>query len=88
MFMIFDRQAINFDMVTRMCETEFGGVDISTVEDSYRVEGVTIDQILTALAAGHWHFDDGSKRGQVTGNDPQALHSIGRRMPDGKMNQT
>lgn len=30
------------------------------------------------VAQRHRHFDDGSKRGNACGNDPQALRSIGR----------
>lgn len=59
MFMIFGNHAINFDLVTQLKEfpvEEFlglGRVKIYFVSGySIVVEGVTIDQILTAQAAG------------------------------------
>ena len=52
MFMIFENHAVNFDLVTRMFEEAPGIVRIHLVNSSLFVHGVTIDQILTAKAAG------------------------------------
>jgi hypothetical protein len=52
MFMIFDNHAVNFDLVTRMFEEAPGIVRIHLVNSSLFVHGATIDQILTAKAAG------------------------------------
>jgi hypothetical protein len=109
MIMIFGNHAVNLDMVTRLLEEPPGTVRFHFGSSSLAINGVTIDQVLTAQAAGQArvllnctahvspspqrqtnfeilrlddgltkHFDDGSKRGNACGNDPQALKSIGR----------
>lgn len=108
MFMIFGNHAINLDLVTCMSEDASGVIFHFGSNVPAIVAGVTIDQILTAQAAGQSRvqlsavaavetavaahtltaqydraaraaFDDGSKRGQSTGNDKQAMNSIGRK---------
>ena len=52
MFMIFNNHAVNLDLVTRMFEETPGTVRFHFNGSTVLAEGVTIDQILTAQAAG------------------------------------